>query len=85
MTNPPFSQLGKFIPFILERNKDFVIIANMMALLYKSVIKYSLAGKINFCSRFIGGGAKFIRPNGDITRVHCVGATTLDVDDLVGR
>ena len=45
ITNPPFSKLGKFIQFVLERNKDFVIITNMMALMYKSVIKYSLAGK----------------------------------------
>ena len=84
ITNPPFSQLGKFIPFVLERNKDFVIIANMMALLYKSVIKYSLAGKINLTCRFTGS-AEFTRPNGDIARVQCTGPTTLDVDVPVGR
>ena len=84
MTNPPFSKLGKFIPFVLERNKDFVIITNMMALMYKSTIKYSLAGKINACDKF-SGGASFTRPNGDIVKVHCVAATTLDVFDLVKR
>lgn len=84
MTNPPFSQLGKFIPFVLERNKDFIIIANMMALLYKSVIKYSLAGKISFSCRFTGG-AEFIRPNGDIARVQCCAITTFVTNDLVGR
>ena len=81
MTNPPFSKLGKFIPFVLERNKDFVIIANMMALMYKSVIKYSLAGKINFCSIFTGG-ATFTRPEGDIANVKCIAVTTLDVFDV---
>ena len=81
MTNPPFSKLGKFIQFVLERNKDLVIITNMMALMYKSTIKYSLAGKINFCSRFIGG-ATFTRPEGNIATVQCVAATTLDVFDL---
>ena len=84
MTNPPFSKLGKFIPFVLERNKDFVIITNMMALMYKSVIKYSLSGKINNCDKF-SGGASFTRPAGDIVRVHCVASTTLDVFDLVKR
>ena len=81
MTNPPFSKLSKFIPFVLERNKDFVIITNMMALMLKSTIKYSLAGKINFCSRLIGG-ATFTRPDGDIATVQCVAATTLDVFDV---
>ena len=84
MTNPPFSKLGKFIPFVLERNKDLVIITNMMALMYKSVIKYSLAGKINFCSRLIGG-ATFTRPDGDIATVQCVAATTLDVFDVCNK
>ena len=78
MTNPPFSKLGKFIPFVLERNKDFVIITNMMALMYKSTIKYSLAGKINNCSVF-SGFATFTRPAGDIAAVQCVAVTTLDV------
>ena len=82
MTNPPFSKLGKFIPFVLERNKDFVIITNMMALMYKSTIKYSLAGKINSCNRF-SGGATFSRPSGDIARVQCIAATTLDVFDVL--
>ena len=81
MTNPPFSKLGKFIPFVFEKNKDFVIITNMMALMYKSVIKYSLAGKINFCSNF-SGGATFTRPEGDIAQVQCVAATTLDIVDV---
>lgn len=81
MTNPPFSKLGKFIPFVLERNKDFVIITNMMALMYKSTIKYSLAGKINHCSRF-SGGATFTLPEGDIANVQSVAVTTLDVFDV---
>ena len=78
MTNPPFSKLGKFIPFVLERNKDFVIITNMMALMYKSTIKYSLAGKINNWRGF-SGFATFTRPAGDTATVMCVAATTLDV------
>ena len=81
MTNPPFSKLGKFIPFVLERNKDFVIITNMMALMYKSTIKYSLAGKFNLCSRFTGG-ATFTLPNGYIANVQSVAVTTLDVFDI---
>lgn len=81
MTNPPFSKLGKFIQFVLEKNKDFVIITNMIALMYKSTIKYSLAGKINFCSIFTGG-ATFTRPNGDIVKVQCGAATTLAVFDI---
>ena len=81
MTNPPFSKLGKFIPFVLERNKDFIILANMMALMYKSVIKHSLAGKINNCGGF--GCATFLRPAGDIATVQCIVVTTLDVFDTV--
>ena len=81
MTNPPFSKLGIFIPFVLERNKDFVIITNMMALMYKSIIKYSLAGKINLCCNFSRGCA-FARPAGDIAYVHCIAVTTLDVFDI---
>ena len=82
MTNPPFSKLSKFIPFVLDRNKDFIIIANMMALTCKSVIKHSLAGKINNCGGF-PGGATFIRPAGDIATVQCIAATTFDVFDIV--
>ena len=77
MTNPPFSKLSKFIHFVLERNKDFIILANMM-----SVIKHSLAGKINSCSR-LSGGATFIRPAGDIATVQCIAVTTFDVFDIV--
>ena len=69
---------------MLERNKDFVIIANMMALMYKSVIKYSLAGKISNCDTF-GGCATFARPAGDIAKVHCIAVTTLDVFDMCKR
>ena len=82
MTNPPFSKLSKFIPFVLDRNKDFIIIANMMALItYKSVIKHSLAGKINNCGGF--GCATFKRPAGDIATVNCIAVTTFDVFDTV--
>ena len=56
----------------------------MMALMYKSTIKYSLAGKINACDKFTGGAA-FTRPNGDIVKVHCIAVTTLDVFDVVNR
>lgn len=78
-TNPPFSKLGHFIPYIFEHNKDFIIIANLMWVWTKLIKKYAFARKINFCNRFSGGGT-FKRPNGEIVNVICAGLTTLKSD-----
>ncbi|MCL4560114.1 MAG: adenine-specific methyltransferase EcoRI family protein [Chloroflexi bacterium] len=37
VTNPPFSLLSEFLAWIVEANKQFVIIANMNAITYKDI------------------------------------------------
>lgn len=81
-TNPPFSKLSYFIPYIFEHNKDFIIIANLMSLLYKPIKKYALARRMNFCGTF-AGGLKFKRPNGKIVSAPGIGLTTLKSDCIV--
>lgn len=76
VTNPPFSQLGEYIPFVIEHNKDLVVIVNLMAMMYKKIFPYAFRGDFYFISRFSGGG-KFKRPNGDIACVNVVGITTI--------
>lgn len=40
MTNPPFSQFRKFLAWIMEAKKQFIILGNMNAITYKEVFPY---------------------------------------------
>ena len=47
----------------------------MMAMMYKSILPYTMDGRFCSCSRF-SGGASFKRPSGDVARVNALGITT---------
>ena len=40
ITNPPFSQFRKFLAWIMEAKKQFIILGNMNAITYKEVFPY---------------------------------------------
>lgn len=46
ITNPPFSLFRPFLTWILENNKQFVILGNMNAITYKEVFPYLKDNKI---------------------------------------
>ena len=46
ITNPPFSLIREFIPWILEANKKFIIMAPMNSLKYKDIFPLVKEGKI---------------------------------------
>ena len=76
ITNPPFSKLNDFIPYVMEHGKELLLIINMMSLMYKNIFPYAFAGKFCATSRF-SGGATFKRPNGSIAHVHVCGISTM--------
>lgn len=46
ITNPPFSLFREFVSWIVEANKDFVIIGNQNAITYKDIFSLIKAGKV---------------------------------------
>ena len=76
ITNPPFSKLNDFIPYVMEHGKELLLIINMMSLMYKNIFPYTFAGKFCFILSF-SGGATFKRPNGSIARVNVCGISTM--------
>jgi len=46
ITNPPFSLFREFLAGIMEKNKQFIIIANMNAITYKEVFPYIMGNKV---------------------------------------
>ena len=83
VTNPPFSRLDDFLPMVLDHNKDFAIIANLMCLGRKSNLKLLLSGKINICDPRLrcnpkkGNSWPFMYKDGSISYVWCSALTTL--------
>ena len=62
ITNPPFSLFREFVDWIMEANKQFLIIGNMNAITYKEVFKYIKENKLwlgnNAVKQFIFAGTK---------------------------
>lgn len=75
VTNPPFSKLNDYIPFVMQHDVDVVLIVNMMAMMYKNIFPYTMAGRFCYNGRF-SGGATFTRPNCDVAHVQVIGITT---------
>ena len=75
ITNPPFSKLGDYIPFVMQHNVDVVLIVNMMAMMYKNVLPYVITGRF-CCNNMFSGGGIFTRPNSDIVNVCVISITT---------
>jgi len=62
VTNPPFSLLREFITWIMEANKQFLIIGNMNAITYKEVFPLIKENKIWLGKGFQAGTAYFYTP-----------------------
>ena len=69
VTNPPFSLARKFIQWIVQNNKSFIIVGNVLWLTYKVIFENLI---IN--GQKIWGGyeriCKFYRPNGEIQTLN---------------
>lgn len=59
ITNPPFSLFREFLLWIMEAEKDFLIIGNMNAITYKEVFPLIKDNKMWLGNGFQGGNAYF--------------------------
>ena len=59
ITNPPFSLFREFLAWILEADKEFVIIGNMNAITYKEVFPLLMNNKVWLGNGFNAGNAYF--------------------------
>jgi len=59
ITNPPFSLFREFLAWIVDANKDFVIIGNMNSITYKEVFPRIAANKMWLGNGFTAGNAYF--------------------------
>lgn len=66
ITNPPFSLFREFMMWIIEANKQFVIIGNQNAVSYKEIFPLIKDNKIWFGVGFKGGATHFISNYQDI-------------------
>ena len=63
ITNPPFSLFRKFLSWIFEGNKDFIILANQNAVTYKEVFPLFKDNKIWYGASIHSGGIDFRMPD----------------------
>ena len=66
ITNPPFSLFRKFIAWIMEAEKTFVIIGNQNAITYKEVFPLIKDNKMWYGKGFKGGAGHFISNYEDV-------------------
>jgi hypothetical protein len=59
VTNPPFSLFREFLAWIIEANKQFIIIGNLNAVSYKEVFPLIKNNRIWMGSSYFKGGAAF--------------------------
>ncbi|WP_394760388.1 adenine-specific methyltransferase EcoRI family protein [Flavobacterium sp.] len=62
ITNPPFSLFREFLPWIMEANKQFVIIGSMNSIGLKELFAYIKENKIWLGNGFKAGNAFFSSP-----------------------
>ena len=62
ITNPPFSLFREFLAWIMEANKEFLIIGNMNAITYKEVFPLIKENKMWLGNGFQSGNAYFYTP-----------------------
>jgi hypothetical protein len=62
ITNPPFSLFREFLAWIIEAQKQFVIIGNMNAITYKEVFPLIKNGEMWLGNGFQAGNAYFASP-----------------------
>ena len=66
VTNPPYSQLAKFLQYLLAHNKDFIIMGNLTAITIISIFNAFKAGKI-FYGHHIDTNHCFLVPEENYT------------------
>lgn len=66
VTNPPYSQLAKFLQLLLSKNKDFIIMGNLTAITIISIFNAFKAGRI-FYGHHIDKGHLFLVPEENYT------------------
>lgn len=64
ITNPPFSMFRQFVNWIMEANKDFIIMGNKNAISYKEIFPYLMENKMWVGSTSLNGGRWMIMPDG---------------------
>lgn len=79
ITNPPFSLFREFLAWIMEADKEFVIIGNMNAITYKEVFPLLMNNKVWLGNGFNAGNAYF-RPASSNTSEYANGV----YDDKTG-
>ncbi|MEG1391986.1 MAG: adenine-specific methyltransferase EcoRI family protein [Aurantimicrobium sp.] len=62
VTNPPFSLFREFLAWLVEADKDFVVIGNMNAITYKEVFPLIKENKMWLGNGFNNGNAYFSSP-----------------------
>lgn len=78
ITNPPFSKLKHFIPFLFAMDKKFLIIGSWMAYIYTAVFPYYFRDELKISYRFKNGRAKFLDPYGNKVNVGACWYTNLE-------
>ena len=81
VTNPPFSKQDHFISMLMELDKKFAIICNMMNLMHKPTMKFLLDGKFKLVAPY-KGGATFIYADGHEQHVNVISVTNLEKVDF---
>jgi hypothetical protein len=64
ITNPPFSLFREFLPWIIEKKKNFLIIGNMNAITYKEVFQLIKQNKVWLGATGNGSDMVFAVPTG---------------------
>lgn len=67
ITNPPFSLFREFLAWIIEAEKQFLILGNMNAITYKEVFPLIKENKIWLGTK--NGAKEYLTPEGDIQKM----------------
>ena len=70
ITNPPFSIFSKYISYLINNNKKFLVIGNKNAVIYKDVFPYIRDNKVSLGFNNI---TKFYQPDGEIKKFGNIG------------
>ena len=66
ITNPPFSLFREFLNWVMEANKEFIIIGHQNAISYKEVFPYIKENKLWLGKGFKGGATHFYSEYKDV-------------------
>lgn len=78
ITNPPFSTFRIFVDNLMSDGVDFLIIGNLLAVNYKSIIDRIIEDKIRSGYNAV---SEFVNPDGEIKSVPTRWYTTLEIDE----